>query len=239
MLLIGRATHQEETTFYGMILRKGQYVRSYEKLREDLIYKVGVGNQEYSKHTIHKCVQKLIQAERISVKETEFGTLFTVLNYEKYQEPQTSAKKFAQNRVNGGETDPEPRGKYIKKAIKANKAKGQKSRRKQVFDNSSVPYRLAVYFYEQIKLNNPEHREPNLQSWADEVRKMLELDQRTEEQVKYLMRWVQQDDFEMMNVLSPAKLRKRFDALVMKVKQENRKGMPVRKESAGQYDYTF
>jgi len=80
MLLIGRATHQEETRFCGMRLLKGQYVRSYEKLCEDLTYKMGRGNQQYSKHTIHKCVRKLIRAGRISVKETEFGTLFTVLN---------------------------------------------------------------------------------------------------------------------------------------------------------------
>jgi len=239
MILIGKATHQEETRFWGMRLRKGQYIRSYEKLCEDLVYKVGRGNQEYSKNTIYKCVQKLIKAGRVTVRETEFGTLFTVLNYEKYQEPQQYAKKFAGNKGNGGERDREPREKYIKKAIKANKAKDQKIRRKQVFDMCSVPYSLAVYFYEQIKQNNPEHREPDLQKWADEIRKMLEIDKRTEEQIKYLMGWVQQDDFEMMNVLSPVKLRERFDALVMRVKYENRKVMLRRKESAGQYDYTF
>jgi len=173
------------------------------------------------------------------VRQTEFGTLFTVLNYEKYQEPQIQPKKFVGNRVNEEEPNGKSSGKYNKKANKATKAKDQKIRRKQVFDTSSVPYSLAVYFYEQIKLNNPDHREPDLQAWADEIRKMLEIDKRTEEQIKYLMSWVQQDDFEMMNVLSPVKLRKRFDALVMRVKHENRKVLPVRKGSAGQYDYTF
>ena len=51
---------------------------------------------------------------------------------------------------------------------------------------------------------------------------MLELDNRTEEQIRYLMNWVQKDSFEMTNVLSPSKLRKRFDQLVMKVKQESK-----------------
>ena len=37
------------------------------------------------------------------------------------------------------------------------------------------------------------------------------------------MQWVQQDEFEMVNVLSPSKLRKRFDQLVLKVKQEKNK----------------
>ena len=49
------------------------------------------------------------------------------------------------------------------------------------------------------------------------------MDNRTEEQIKYLMKWVQQDDFEMTNVLSPSKIRKRYDQLVMKVKNQKKK----------------
>lgn len=95
--------------------------------------------------------------------------------------------------------------------------------RKQVYDDTSAYYQLAVYFFERIKENNPEHKEPNYQAWSDDIRKMIEIDKRTEEQVRYLMKWVQQDDFEKVNVLSPSKLRKRFDQLVMKVKNQKHK----------------
>ena len=69
-----------------------------------------------------------------------------------------------------------------------------------------------------------------MQKWSDDIRKMVELDKRTEEQVKYLMKWVQEDDFEMANVLSPSKLRDRFDQLVIKVKKDKRTAQPKNRE---------
>lgn len=110
------------------------------------------------------------------------------------------------------------------KESKVNKNKeSNKERHKQVYDDTSSFYQLAIYFFERIKENNPDHKEPNLQQWSDEIRKIIELDKRTEEQVKYLMKWVQEDDFEKVNVLSPVKLRKRFDNLVMKIKNQKSK----------------
>jgi hypothetical protein len=114
------------------------------------------------------------------------------------------------------------------KESKENKSKENKSKEtnnspKQVYDETSIHYQLSIYFFERIRENNPEYKEPNFQLWADEIRKMIELDKRTEEQVRYLMKWVQEDDFEKVNVLSPSKIRKRFDNLIMKVKQQKNK----------------
>jgi len=70
---------------------------------------------------------------------------------------------------------------------------------------------------------------------------MIELDKRTTEQIEYLICWVQQDDFEAANVLSPGKLRTRFDSLIMKVKQEKKSNVvPIREEAEDDgYDYGF
>jgi hypothetical protein len=50
---------------------------------------------------------------------------------------------------------------------------------------------------------------------------MMERDNRKEGQIFYLIDWCQQDHFWKSNILSPFKLRKHFDQLVLKIQSEN------------------
>jgi hypothetical protein len=59
-----------------------------------------------------------------------------------------------------------------------------------------------------------------LQSWAKDADLLLRKDKRDLEEAKKLIAWVQKDDFEMVNVLSMDKLRKRYDQLVIKMDKE-------------------
>lgn len=102
------------------------------------------------------------------------------------------------------------------KEIKVKESKVPKSR-KQVYDETSLYYKMTDYFYKLILNNNPGHKKPNYQKWSDDFRKLVELDRRDKDEVKKLMEWIQLDDFEMTNVLSPSKLRKRYDNLLMKM----------------------
>jgi hypothetical protein len=58
---------------------------------------------------------------------------------------------------------------------------------------------------------------------------MLRLDGRTPEQVANVIRWVQQDEFWMGNVLSMDTLREKFDQLVIKREHSNGNGQAARK----------
>lgn len=84
-LLLLNAAHTDGMKVKGVELKKGQYMRSYRRLAEDLAYKDGKGLKKYSLRTIHRCFAKLIQNGMVSVQETEYGTLITVLNYASYQ----------------------------------------------------------------------------------------------------------------------------------------------------------
>lgn len=84
----------------------------------------------------------------------------------------------------------------------------------------------AKLLFELMLLNNPSVKEPNLEKWANDFRLMRERDNRTDEAIKYLINWTQKDDFWSTNILSPAKLRKQFDALVVKIKKEKAKTQP-------------
>lgn len=84
----------------------------------------------------------------------------------------------------------------------------------------------AKLLFKLMLLNNPAAKEPNLEKWANDFRLMREKDNRTDEAIKYLIKWTQKDDFWSTNILSPAKLRKQFDALVVKIKKEKAKTQP-------------
>ncbi len=84
-LLLIKASHTDGFVTNGVTLNKGQYLRSYSKLSEDLAYKEGRGMKKVSKSTIKRSVNKLIKNNIVSVHDTELGTVFTVLKYHLYQ----------------------------------------------------------------------------------------------------------------------------------------------------------
>jgi len=208
----------------GIHIERGQYLRSLRNLQDDLSYKEGRGNaiKKYPLTTIQRKIKSLEKEGRITTKSTEYGTLFTVVNYALYQSLDNYKNKSMEQQWNSDGTAMEQQWNNNKNVKEC--SKNEKNSRKYIYDNTH--FELAEYFYSQILKNNPHHKKPNLELWSNDIRLMMERDKRTEEQIRYLMNWVQQDDFEMVNVLSPRKLRKRFDQLVMKVKQQRQSTKP-------------
>ena len=84
---------------------------------------------------------------------------------------------------------------------------------KAKYDDDSPYLKLAKYLYMKIKENNSKAKEPNFQSWADDIRKLVELDKNTVEEVKKVIDWCQSDSFWKNNVMSANKLRNQFPKL--------------------------
>ena len=80
---------------------------------------------------------------------------------------------------------------------------------------------LAEYLAERIKDNGS--RAPNVsQKWIDDIRLMVERDSRTPEQIRYLIDWCQNDGFWKTNILSPSKLREKFEQLRLNAQREHK-----------------
>src|SRR5699024_3541254 len=111
--------------------------------------------------------------------------------------------------------------------VKSTQRKGKESKgkevttRKYIYDD--LHYKMATFFYEQILSNNPNHKKPNLESWANDVRKMMDIDGRSKDEIGHLMKWVQNNDFWMANVLSVSKLREKYDQLIMQYQKDKPK----------------
>lgn len=62
--------------------------------------------------------------------------------------------------------------------------------------------------------------------WERDMEHILRLDQRSPEEVEFIIRWSQQHDFWKSNILSPKKLRKQFDRLRLQAESDYRKRAP-------------
>lgn len=85
VLLLIQASREDGRSVNGIQLKKGQYIRAYSKLAEDLGYREGRGEKQYSKSTIKRAADKLVKKGLIATEETSVGTLFTLLKYEEIQ----------------------------------------------------------------------------------------------------------------------------------------------------------
>lgn len=214
-----KASHQEHDQLVGnqiVKLQRGQFVIGRFSLAEDM--NKGVKrNQQLNEKTWWRHLKNLETWQMLTITSTNKYSLVTIDKYDVYQD--VFNKNVQQNDQQMSNSCPS-NDQQMSTNNNVNNANKKNRSQKQVYDDSSIYYQLACFFLEQIRGNNQDYKTPNLQTWSNDIRKMMEMDKRTEEQVRYLMKWVQQDEFEMVNVLSPSKLRSRFDQLVLKVKRQ-------------------
>lgn len=91
-----------------------------------------------------------------------------------------------------------------------------------IYSSESNEYRLAVYLFNYIKKNNEKAKEPNFLTWAKTFDYILRIDKRDIEEVKQVIKFCQNDSFWYSNILSPEKLRKQYDQLILKMKNCNK-----------------
>jgi phage replication O-like protein O len=108
--------------------------------------------------------------------------------------------------------------KKIKEKTKKN------TRQQKKYAEDSTYFKMANYFHEKVlavaKDAGVEHlvKKANLQSWADDFRKLLEIDEVDKRLTKEVMDWLPSDNFWRTNVLSAKKLREKFTELAIKMK---------------------
>lgn len=111
---------------------------------------------------------------------------------------------------------------------------------KPKYDEENTYYKMAIYFYKRVEKvaqdAGIQHliKKSNMQTWADDMRKLVELDQVTKVQAKEVMDWVTKDPFWRTNILSAKKLRQKFMELAIKMnadKQPKTKQKEIQKDS--------
>lgn len=240
MYCLMKASHKEHEQIVGdsmITLQPGEFITGRMSLTDDL-NKGMKPKQRQSETTWWRYLNNLEKWGMLNIKKTNKYSVVTVSKWDDYQgnEQEMNNKRTSnEQQMDIRWTSDGHQMNTNKNGNKGENGKNGKSSRKYIYDDKH--YSLADRFYNKILENNPDHKMPNLESWANEMRLMMERDSRNEEQIKYLIDWVQQDDFEMSNVLSPSKLRSRFDQLVLKVKNE--KGHSARRKVVNLDDFNL
>ncbi|MNW60630.1 hypothetical protein D3C74_386330 [compost metagenome] len=93
---------------------------------------------------------------------------------------------------------------------------------------------MAVYFKgkvdEMAQGEGLEHltARTNLQTWADDFRKLVELDKQSDRDlIKSVIDWVVKDAFWKSNVLSAESFRRQFGKLVLEMRKPDRQSRPA------------
>jgi hypothetical protein len=93
----------------------------------------------------------------------------------------------------------------------------KKKKENKTFSSDSNEFRLAELLFKEVRSNNPNCLEANLQSWAKVIDLMIRRDKRKPEEIKKVILWSQQDTFWLQNIRSTEKLRKQYDQLILKM----------------------
>jgi hypothetical protein len=198
-LLMLAAYQDREFLFNGKLqkLKAGQLVTGRKALS------MNTGIEQSKCERILKCFESEHQIEQ---QNTNRFRIISICNWDKYQ---VSEQQNEQPVNNGRTTDEQPVNTY-------KKDKKYKKERK-TFSSDSIELRLSELLLEKILLRNPNHKRPNIQTWARDVDLMIRIDKRTPEDIRRIIEWCQADPFWQNNILSTEKLRRQFDQVLMKM----------------------
>ena len=93
----------------------------------------------------------------------------------------------------------------------------ESSSRQNRFADSDL--QTAEFILKLILEMQPRRKKPDLRKWADTIRLMRERDKRTDSEIRDLFTWCNQDPFWRTNIVSPDKLRLKWDDLQLKCGQ--------------------
>ncbi|MGF7431069.1 hypothetical protein PQV03_09930 [Thermoanaerobacterium thermosaccharolyticum] len=87
-----------------------------------------------------------------------------------------------------------------------------------VFSEDTIQFQLAMFMRQCILKNLPKARVPEptiagLKRWAYDIDLMIRIDKRDPEEIRSLIDWSHRDNFWRANILSPGKLREKWDTL--------------------------
>ena len=126
----------------------------------------------------------------------------------------TTAGNAAECEFGGVSTDIKPQSKV------------KETKERKTFAKDSVEFDIARHLLMRLRDRNPEHKQPNMQTWSSDADKILRIDKRNPVEVKAVIDWCQNDKFWYKNVMSISTLRDKYDRLKVQMNE----GAPKKKK---------
>ncbi|HSH25461.1 MAG TPA: hypothetical protein VLA13_07980 [Massilibacterium sp.] len=228
-------------------MERGQLFISIPEIIEVCSYKVGYRTEKPTKKQIFGILEWLRnpnegvyegnnESHMIETTKVTHGMLVKVCNYSFYQDPKNyEGNDEKETKEPTKRQRKEQQGNNINKNDKNdNNDNNDKSASRSKLKFETQHLKLAEILYKKIKENNPHAKKPNLESWANTFRLMIDRDEREGKDIQDLILWSQSHHFWYKNILSADKLRKQFDRLHLEMKDE--KDKPLKVINGGRYE---
>lgn len=229
MLCLMKASHKEHEQLVGQKMIKlnpGEFVTGRNALAE--AFNKGAKKDEVvSAITLWRYMKNFEKWQMLNIKTTNKFSVISIKNWVEYQETeqQVNNKRTAsEQQVNTNKNEEE----CLKNEKKSNK--------RLVFDEKQM--KLAELLWKYVQMNDPSMKKPNLNSWANTIRLMMERDEREGKEIQEVILWATQDDFWHKNILSADKLRKQYDKLKIQMKSKGKNGVKGNATSQPSFDTT-
>ncbi|MEK5439367.1 MULTISPECIES: hypothetical protein [Paenibacillus] len=232
MICLTEATHKERDQMIGKQIVKlfpGEFVTGRFDLAE--MYNRGLKKKEQKPPTtIWRWLENLEKHEFVVIKS---NNKFSVVAVVKWLEYQTDGQQNGQQVVNNWSTDGQQ---VVTNKNDKNDKKVKSNSPKQVYDEDSLPFRTANYLYTNILKHKPDLKQPNLQTWANDMRKLIDIDNREPAEIGRVIEWATKDSFWQSNILSASKLREKWDTLTAQMKNKTVSMFPTQYQSKADKD---
>ena len=214
--------------FHGKKIPRGSTATSIELLAERL---------EWSPSKTIRTIDKCIDQGVVTKQATNKYTVLTIVKYCTYQDNEEPNRR-AIDRTTDQSSD-KTTGEQVTKqpeTIEERKKERREERKTEInvrenpvpvppsgatrlsksrFKFSDRDFEVAESMVAKIRERLPKMKKPNLDSWANTVRLMVERDDRTHCEVAEMFTFAQDHDFWHKNILSPETLRRQWDRLTL------------------------
>jgi len=198
------ANHKDKK-WRGIDIKRGQRLTSISALSKETSLTI---------KNIRTAIKRLKSTNEVASYSTAQHTVFTMVNYDLYQEEASETANQGQTEGKQGATNKNVKN---EKNINNKDLVEPKPQRKK-FNFTDVDYQCAEWIYSLVKQVAPSSKKPNFESWANTVRLMRESDKLTHNDISEVFTWANQDSFWSVNILSATKLRQKFPQLQAKMK---------------------
>lgn len=92
---------------------------------------------------------------------------------------------------------------------------------------TSDDLKAAEWIFSKVKIVAPTAKQPNWPSWSNDIRLMRNAIEVTHHEICEVFKWANSDHFWQTNIMSPSKLREKWDTLKAQMNQPNRSRQPA------------
>lgn len=199
-------------------LNSGEFVTGRDAITKELNEGVNVA-QQVNSGTVWRWLKKFEKEQMLNIKSTTKYSVISIINWDGYQ----SNEQQVNNERTTDEQQVNTNKNYKNYKNDKNNKTSSSKRKERIYDVDNIYYQLAEKLFKQI-YQNQEIKEPNLNRWADDIRKMIEIDKRTERQVSNMIDWATTDPFWSSVVLSAKKLREKYETMRGQANRKNING---------------